>query len=110
MRNDKDNKELKEEEEHDGSTPTQRYLERGDRGPLDSSLTADSKSPLRSALGVDLVTELPFATSSLEYDAAIICRLLWLMFCSPFELLTVLLEGGDVGSTRVTSHASCGRI
>ena len=70
MRNGKDNKELKEEEEHDGSSPTQRYLERGARDPLDSSLTADSKPPLRSALGVNLVTELPFATSSLEYDAA----------------------------------------
>jgi hypothetical protein len=70
MRNDTDNKELKEEEERDDPPPTQRYLERGPGAPLDSSLTAEPKSPLRSALGVDLVTKLPFTTSPLEFDTA----------------------------------------
>jgi hypothetical protein len=71
MSNDEDDKELKEEEEDDRPSPTQRYLETGARDPLDSSLTAGPKSPLRSpALGVDLDTGLPHATSSVEFDAA----------------------------------------
>ena len=60
----------KEEEEHDSSSPTQRYLERGTKGPLDSSFTADPKSPLRYALGDGFVTGLPFAPTSPELDVA----------------------------------------